>query len=75
MPKLHIKYSLAGCDLYDQSLKISGDLLELKKEEKKITLSFPFEILEKPEKIIIGTKLYTGEILVDWTPWKILEVK
>ena len=75
MPKIHIKVSSLDFDLYDQQTKLSKDSLDIKRDSDKMTLSIPVDVLENPDKIIMGTKLYEGELLVDWSPWRVIDVK
>ncbi len=72
MPKLHIKAGVTDCELYDQNEKLSKDLFKVRRDNDKLTFYIPLEALGKPEKIIMGTKLYMSEFLVDWSPWRVL---
>mgnify|MGYP002412367006 CR=1 FL=1 len=75
MPKLHMKFGAIYCNIYDQNKKLPVNIVKIKRNSKEITISVPFADLDNPEKILFSTRTYVSKVPLDWSPWRILNIK
>jgi len=75
MPKIHIKFTPLGYEVYDGYRKLPKDTLSVKKNFKDVILSIPFDALGDPQKIFVAAETYLSEVPLDTSPWRIIVVK
>jgi len=75
MPKLHIKFGAIYCNIYDQNKKLPVNIMKIKRNSKEITISVSLADLDHPEKILFSTRTYVSKVPLDWSPWRILNIK
>jgi LmbE family N-acetylglucosaminyl deacetylase len=75
MPKIHIKFTPLGYEIYDGYKKLSKDTLTVKKNLKDVIISLPLSSMGDPQKIFVSAETYLAEVPLDFSPWRIVVVK
>jgi len=75
MPKLHVKFGAVYYNIYDQNKKLPVNILKIKRNSREITISVSLADMDNPEKILFATRTYVSKVPLDWSPWRILDIK
>jgi len=75
MPKVHIKFGSIYCTIYDQNKKLPANTVKIKRNSREISVSISLADLDNPEKILFATRTYVSKVPLDWSPWRILDIK
>ena len=75
MPKIHVNVGVTDTDILDQERQLPRDSCEVSKHAKTITIKVPLALLGNPQKILTSARTKLGEVPMDWTSWRILEVQ
>jgi LmbE family N-acetylglucosaminyl deacetylase len=73
MPKLHLKVSASGHEVYDRNRRLTGESVAIQRASRRTAVRIPLELVENPERILATARTYVGDLPVDWTSWRILE--
>jgi LmbE family N-acetylglucosaminyl deacetylase len=74
MPKLRVRLGALKHRIFDKGQELPGNILDVTREGKRISLRIPLEIIGNPQKILFSARTYLGEVPLDWTSWRILEL-
>jgi len=74
MPKLRIRLTEFGYNVYDQDHKLSQGAVTLTRKPKQVVIQIPLKLLGDPQRILTSARTYFGEIPFGWTPWRTLAV-
>lgn len=74
MPKLHIRLDVKKYSVYDQATLLSKEIIQVYREQRKITIRVALKTLGHPEKIFTGARTNLGNVPLDLIPWRVLEL-
>ena len=72
MPKLRIRFSDAGRDVFDRGEKVADKTIAVERKSKQITMAIPLGTLGAPETLLGSAKTYLGDYSMDSAPWRII---
>jgi len=75
MPKIRVNIDMTSMKIVDQLRQLPGDSCEVIRQKKKITIKVPLTVLGNPQKLLTSARTKLGEVPMDWTSWRILEVQ
>ena len=68
------KIGLLDQDLYDQDRKLPERSVSIKRGLKSVTVRVPLALLGSPQRILTSARTFLGEVPLDWTSWRILQL-
>jgi len=75
MPKLHLKFGSLGFLVLDQKRRLRAhNIIQVVRRAKEITIRVPLSLLQNPDKILINTTTYLGNVPLDVVSWRIIEL-
>ena len=74
MPKIRVNVGVASMEILDQARKLPADSCEVSREARTITVKVPLALLGNPQKLFTSARTKLGEVPMDWTSWRIVEV-
>lgn len=74
MPKIRVNVGMTAMNIMDQDRRLPGDSCDVSREDRKITIRVPLALLGNPEKLFTSARTKLGEVPMDWTSWRIVEV-
>ena len=74
MPKLHIRFSTIGHEIYDQDRQLPRNILRVTHTPRQLIVRIPLRVLGDPQKILTSAQTYLGEVPLDWASWRVLEL-
>ena len=74
MPKLHVKFSDIGHQVYDGQKELSSSAVIVDRAQSKISLRVPVELLGSPERILFNGRTYLGDLPLDSVEWRVLSL-
>ena len=75
MPKIRVNVGVTAMKVLDQMRTLPIDSCEVSRQAKMITIKVPLALLGNPQKLLTSARTKLGEIPMDWTSWRILEVQ
>ncbi len=75
MPKLRIKFSEAGLDVFDNGEKLTGKLVGVERRTKHIAVGIPLKLLGDPQIVLGSVDTHMGDYPLDSAPWRIIDLK
>ena len=72
MPKLRIRFSDAGRDVFDRGEKVADKTVAVERKSKQITMAIPLATLGAPQTLLGSAKTYLGDYSMDSAPWRII---
>ncbi len=75
MPKLHIKFGALEHKILDQNHSLPLDSIKVERHAKEITVRIPLQLIGNPDRILTSSRTYLTEVPLDWTSWRIVEIK
>ena len=75
MPKIRVNVGMLSMNILDQTNLLPADSCEITREAKKIIIKIPLALLGSPQKLLTSARTKLGEIPMDWTSWRILEIQ
>ena len=72
MPKLRIRFSDAGLDVFDRGEKLAEKSVAVERKSKRIMVAVPLETLGGPQKLLGSVKTYLGDYSLDSAPWRVV---
>ncbi|MFQ5952507.1 MAG: PIG-L deacetylase family protein [Candidatus Omnitrophota bacterium] len=73
MPKLHVKFGALEHRTYDQRRKLPHDATRVIRRAKNITINVPLELLGDPQRVLMSTRTYLGDVPLDYVPWRVVK--
>lgn len=74
MPKLHLKMGAVFQTVLDQDRPLSNAGIEIVRQPTKVTLRIPLSTLGYPERFLTSARTYLGDLPLDWTEWRVVEL-
>lgn len=74
MPKIHARFGALKQALLDQNELLTNSGIKATRQPKTITVTVPLEALGSPERVLTSVDTYLGNVALDSTPWRILEL-
>lgn len=75
MPKIRVALDLLGIKVFNNTQRIQAPGVKLKVEEQNIFISVPIALLGNPKYILTSAYSRTGDLPIDETAWRILELE
>lgn len=75
MPKVAVHIKKSGWNVLDQSKVLTAEGIRVIYLPKEIVVEMPLSRLHDPAVILTSIFLSRSDVAVDWTPWRILEVR
>jgi len=75
MPKIHIRFGAVWHRVYDQSRIVEDSGVTIDRQSKHVTVRVPLGILQSPERLMTGTRIYLGEMSLDAAPWRMVKLR
>lgn len=74
MPKLHVRIDRFGEVVLDQKRRLPADQVAVERKRRALTLRVPLRLMGNPQRVLTTLRSDRGEIPLDRTDWRILEV-
>ena len=74
MPKLHLQFSALTQRLFDQDRPLPSAGIRVSRKFRRFTIRIPLEALGRPQRILTSARTYLGEVPLDWTSWRVVEL-
>ena len=74
MPKLHVKLGVKRFSVYDQATVLPKETILVTRLPDEITIEVPLRALGDPQNILTSARTYFGNVPLDWSSWRILEL-
>lgn len=75
MPKVRVNVGMTSMNVMDQTTRLPADSCEVSRQAKTLTIKVPLALLGNPQKLLTSARTKLGEVPMDWTSWRILEVQ
>ncbi len=75
MPKIHIKFGALEHKILDQNHSLPLDSINIERHAKEINVRIPLKLIGNPDRILTSSNTYIADVLLDWTSWRIVEIK
>ena len=74
MPKLHINMGALSHKVLDQDQIVTNAGIEVTRQPTQVTVRIPLHTLGNPQRILTSARTYLGDVPLDWTSWRALEL-
>ena len=74
MPKLHVRVGAFTQAVYDQQRPLSPGTVQVTRRSNQLTIRMPLASLGDPDKVLTGARTFLGEIPLDWSSWRVLDL-
>ncbi|MFB3896520.1 MAG: PIG-L deacetylase family protein [bacterium] len=74
MPKIRIALDLLGIKVFNMSQRIQASNIQFSSDKQNIFVTVPISILDNPKYILTSAYSRTGDLPIDETAWRILEL-
>jgi hypothetical protein len=74
MPKIFIKFSEAGLDVFDNGEKLPGSPVAVQRRTRHIAVAIPLKLLGDPQKVLGSVETHMGDYPLDSAPWRVIEL-
>lgn len=74
MPKLRLRFGMFSYTVYDQSRRLNGARIRVKRTPREIAIRIPLQTLGMPDHILTSANTYAGSVPLDWVSWRILDI-
>lgn len=74
LPKLHIKLRALHATAYDQQRPLPAGTIQITRTPTRLVIRVPLVMLGEPQRILTGARTSLGEVPLDWTSWRVLDV-
>jgi LmbE family N-acetylglucosaminyl deacetylase len=75
MPKLHVKFSEMGLQVYDGQRALPASAVSVTREARQLTLRVPVARLGDPRSLLFNARTYLGDVPLDSTEWRVLSLQ
>jgi LmbE family N-acetylglucosaminyl deacetylase len=75
MPKLHVKFSEMGLQVYDGQRELPPSAVSVTREPRQLTLRVPVALLGDPQRLLFNARTYLGDVPLDSTEWRVLNLQ
>ena len=75
MPKLMVRVGEFGHRVFDQQRLLPTSGILVSRTLRQIRLRIPLDALGNPDRILTSGRTYLGDVPLDWTSWRILEIE
>jgi hypothetical protein len=75
MPKIHVNVGELSLGVYDQSKKLGGMGLSVKRDARTIVLRVPLAVLGGPDRAMVYARTYLGDLPLDSAAWQVLDLR
>lgn len=75
MPKIRVNVGVTAMNVLDQTRRLPADSCEVSRHAKTITIKVPLALLGNPQKLLTSARTKLGQVPMDWTSWRVLEVR
>jgi LmbE family N-acetylglucosaminyl deacetylase len=74
MPKCMIRVGEFGHRVFDQQRLLPKSNVQVSRTPRQIQIRIPLRNLGNPDRILTSGRTYLGDVPLDWTSWRILEI-
>ncbi len=74
MPKLHLQLGALFQHVLDQDRPLVNAGVEVVREPTRVTIRIPLKTLGNPQRLLTSARTYVGDVPLDWTAWRIVEL-
>jgi LmbE family N-acetylglucosaminyl deacetylase len=74
MPKLQVELSPLGYDVYDTGRKLSDGVVRVDRWPTEVIIHVPLKAAGYPQKILTSARTELGEVPLDWSTWRVVEL-
>ena len=74
MPKLHLKVGALMQSVWDQDRALPNAGITITRQPTRVTIRIPLRTLGDPQRLVTSARTYLGDLPLDWTPWRTLEL-
>ena len=60
--------------VYDQQRPLSPGTVQVRRRSNQLTIRMPLASLGDPDKVLTGARTFLGEIPLDWSSWRVLDL-
>ena len=75
MPKLHLKLGALVQNVLDQGRPLVDAGIQITREPTRVTIRIPLKTLGYPQRLLTSARTYLGDIPLDWTAWRVIELQ
>ena len=75
MPKIFVKFSEAGLDVFDNGEKLPGSPVAVQRRTRHIAVGIPLKLLGDPQKLLGSVETHMGDYPLDSAPWRVIELE
>ncbi|MDB6031992.1 MAG: hypothetical protein JWM16_2330 [Verrucomicrobiales bacterium] len=74
MLKLETRVSIFGHELYNGNTRLPRENVVVQTRVGRTTIRIPLKLLGHPSHLFTSVRTYVGELPIDWTAWRILQL-
>ncbi len=74
MPKIHVEVGALSTAVYDQSRKLHGAAVQVRRDARAIVMRAPLALLGEPERALVAAHTYLGDVPLDAAAWRVLDL-
>ena len=74
MPKLHLKMGALIQTVLDQDRPMPNAGITIARQPTQAIIRIPLAVLGNPQRILTSARTYLGDVPLDWTSWRTLEL-
>jgi hypothetical protein len=74
MPKLHLRLKAESHAMLDQERRLPAESTQITRSGNTMTVRVPMALLEGADKLLCSARTQIGEVPLDSTPWRVIEL-
>ena len=74
MPKLRVDVAARQHELHDQDKRLAGETVIVERRARQTIFKIRLPAIGNPERVLLSARTHLGDLPVDWTCWRILEL-
>jgi hypothetical protein len=74
MPKVHVKFSEIGEQVYDGQRELPSSAVTVSREPRHVTLRVPTALLGDPQRLLFSARTVLGNMPLDSIEWRVLSL-
>jgi LmbE family N-acetylglucosaminyl deacetylase len=75
MPKIRVNIGVTAMKILDQMRALPNNSCEVVRHARSITIKVPLALLGNPQKLLTSARTKLGDIPMDWTSWRIVQIQ
>jgi len=70
MPKIHVKLDALVHNVFSQELSLPNSAVSVARTARDIRLTVPLQLIGDPDRLLFGSRIYSGEVPMNWLAWQ-----